>query len=225
MIIRRQLLAATIPACTTQDTRYFLSGVKVTRGKAESTNGHIAIRVTDPEPFADADFPYGPNGNGHLPAESALIPLASIQAALKSAPKRPTIPVLAAVAVDQQEGEPGGVILTTTDLENRSAVAVRTVEATFPDLDRVMPRQTPQTGLNMTLTVEVLEVLIAAVKASYTGKPSHRPITFTLPIDQVPTDDAGVPQLAGTAVESAILATWKGDEGITGVAIAMTCRL
>jgi hypothetical protein len=212
MIIRRETLAAVLPAATSDNSRYYLSAVCLEPdGRAIATDGRVLLLATDRSPYPDADFPTIAGAPFHgTPETQTLVDAAIVKSLLSAMPKKATIPILAAVQVSTN-GAPTTATIVATDL---SAPRVATVDSdgrSFPRYAAVMPSAEQPTTL--CLSVEVLETLIKSAKAVTRGKGTPA-ITFRIPANG---EKAG-------AVVNAVHITIEGDD-VDVVGAAMPCRL
>ena len=120
--------------------RYSLNFIHVTKDYVESTNGHVLARLYHDGLSAD-DFPLV-DGQASEGADLLIDPDA-LTKAIKSTPKRSTMPILEVVHAGVNPA--GETVLTTTDLESPSITKVKSAEVTFPDCDKVIPDKAPLT--------------------------------------------------------------------------------
>ncbi len=212
MLIRREVLAAVLPAVTDDDTRYFLSKVQIRPdGEVRATNGNIAILASgvDGYRFPDEDFPTIPGAPFHGdPSGSILVDEPTIKRLIGATDKgKRSLPVLRCVQVSRNGSELTST-LSATDLKAPiTATIVSEPTENFPELDRVMPAADKADTVALVLGVPVLEALLKAAKAIDT-----RTIRF-----DVPTDGKD------RAVLTAIRVTATGPDAKI-VAVAMPCR-
>src|SRR4051812_32393968 len=213
MIIRRETLAAVLPAVTFDDSRYFLSSVCIEPdGRAVATDGHVMLVATDNSPMPDEDFPIIPGAPFHgTPAAATLIDADVIRGLLSAMPKRPTMPILAAVQLSQN-GTPQTATIAATDLQAPRVATVTSEGKTFPSYERVMPAAEQPTTL--VLAIDVLETLIKSAKAVHGTRKSG-------PAPMIRFD---IPKNEGNQVTAAVRITITGaDVTVTGA--AMPCCL
>lgn len=210
MIIRRETLAAVIPATTADDTRYYLDALCIEPdGRVIATNGHVLLIATDKAPQADADFPSVPGAafNG-TPEGQTLVKSDIIKSLMAVMPKRSTIPILGSIQLSQN-GTPQTATLVATNLQTPCVATVtREPDVNFPQYERVFPKA--PAVVRIILAVEVLETLIKSAKAIATKNSSPR-ITFDIPAN----GRDGV-------VDGAIRVSMQGvDVDVAGVAMPM----
>lgn len=121
-------------------SRFTLSAIHVTPEYTEVTDGHVLMRVANPDLTSDS-FPVAPGlnaaeGNAILSRENALD-------LIKALPSKNRIPILATAALCSNgtvdaDGKPTRYMVVT-DLENVVKKAVET-KGNFPDTDRVIPK-------------------------------------------------------------------------------------
>lgn len=178
MVIRREAWLAAKAITTSDDTRYALHAIQVQpTGTLEATDGHIAIRVTDKARIADGDFP-ALNG-GTDPVKAQLVSSTSLKTLLDVMQKKSKIPVLPTIRV-AAVGDVS-VAIVVPEIGDMPVVQ-RLAEtggkgATFPNLDRVWPKEQPNVAVH--LGVPVLEALLKMAKAL-----DARSIRFELPTDE-----------------------------------------
>jgi len=223
MIIRRASLAAALPVTLVAAFKSRYGNIRCAPGVTEATDGHIAVRLTDRAPFPSAEFPLVPDTTPH--DAPVLVPIDAAKSAIKAMPKKTTLPILASAYVGKTlpSGQvPEAITLTTTDLAARSTYTIDTADQSFLDLNRVIPTFTTDAAIDcvkVCLSVEVLETLLKAVKASEpTG--ATPTVTIALRLPDAPTDDANHARI----VDDAITAEWRGED-IDGFAVIMPCRM
>jgi hypothetical protein len=186
MLIKREVLESVLPACTSDDSRYYLTAVQIQPdGTVEATDGHIALRAKGKHDCEDADFPIVP-GAPELQeiAKPILVGRETVKRLIAGTPKRATIPVLTEIRVGQDGADP---VLLSTDLTVPVIIRVRTDEqGKFPNLDPVFPKDRPE--LHLRLGLNVLEHLCKAMKAAYKGEHGGRGREPSIVL-YVPTED------------------------------------
>jgi hypothetical protein len=170
VIIRREAIKAALAATTLDDSRYTLHAIQVQPdGRLIATDGHIAVVVTDADPFSDADYPTNPEkglppwkGN---PDKPVLLPAETAKQLIAATPKKTPIPILTAVQLSVNGAE-GGCRFSATDLVavQTATIAPEDANGIFPDVSRVMPKAS-RPSLSVGLGVPVLESLLKAAKA------------------------------------------------------------
>jgi hypothetical protein len=249
MIVRREVLNAALAATTADDSRYFLTSIRLEpeHNRAVATDGHILLMLTDSHPFADQDFPQiaGADFNETEPTPPFCLPANIAKNMIGALPKKSTIPILCCIRAGRN-GDPNKVTIAATDLEaSRTAVLHDVIETAqrFPAYDRVIPKD-DRPELAVILAVDVLDHLLKAAKAI-----GARTIRFGLPLAakdretiKIPGKDAIEAKAAtetepATEAQPAIPASTKaGDvntavritmknDGITITGAAMPCRL
>lgn len=210
MIIRREALAAVIPATTAEDTRYFMDALCIEPdGRVIATNGHVLLIATDKAPQPDADFPTVPGAafNG-TPEHQTLVKTDVVKSLMAVMPKRSTIPILGSIQVSQN-GTPQTATLAATNLQTPCVATVtREADMNFPQYERCIP--TTPAAVRVILSADVLETLIKSARAIATKKSAPR-ITFDIPAN----GDDGI-------VAGAIRVSMQGiDVDVTGAAMPM----
>lgn len=136
-------LAAIVGACSTENTRYSLGGVRVTilennQYRLDATDGRCAVIVTGEAESFD-DFPYVERLDDISPRTTqAIIPHAIWKKAFAGAPKRSVKAILmnVAMAFSTHDGK-----LITTDFETGANVtSFRQLDPKFPPIDDVIPK-------------------------------------------------------------------------------------
>lgn len=133
-------------------------GLHVTNNYTEATDGHIAVRVEalkqDPE-----DMPGCPGEFNQAPIEedfNVIINKDNAAKLLKSLPKS-SLPIIDRKTwVYSNDKEMIG--FSMTDLESWNPLILRKEEATFPDIDAVLPKEDKQ-GFEITLDANILSKL------------------------------------------------------------------
>lgn len=167
MIIKKQVLAAVLPATTFHDTRYHLRGVNVLPdGTAVATDGHVLLMAKDNSPIPDAEFPQIQGAPFHgTPERNVILDADVIKRLLAVMPKKSTIPVLQAVQVSKN-GSDQTFTVAATDLQTPIVSNVDMSDGkNFPDHVRVLPAADKPGVVPVILGVPVLEALIKAAKA------------------------------------------------------------
>jgi DNA polymerase III sliding clamp (beta) subunit (PCNA family) len=213
MLIRREALAAVLPATTADETR--LNAVQVEpkpdgKHRCVATNGHVLIIADETSPQPDDEYPSVSGGEFHgSPSSPVLLPSETVKRLIASVPKKRTIPILGSVQLGTN-GSPGTLQAVTTDLDTANVMPIRPMDATFPAYDRVIPKDGPdRQAVTMVLTVEVLETIIRAAKASGAKIPT---VLFSIPSDK--------PELV-----SALTFKVCGVSNIQVSGVAMPCRI
>jgi hypothetical protein len=123
--------------CATEESRYTLRAILVTKKETVATDGHRLIRVTVPE-MNDSLFPSVPEFKADDIDGRILL---HADAAKASIPKgKQTIPVLSTAKLGQEDGSARAV---TTDLDLQHIVQGRKVEGEFPKWEAVIPTKKP----------------------------------------------------------------------------------
>jgi hypothetical protein len=191
-------------------TRPALECVHVAKGYAEGADGYTLLRIPLEKGIKDADFPMTP-GAGKNTVKEALIPVASFAEAVKSISQKQAryIPILGNARVT---GVNGNIVLSTHDGQTAHDLAVKPYDATFPDIDSLIPkhrRHGEKGAVVLALKVEILEQLLAAAK----GLEAHG-VRFQM----------GKPAKGATftpgSVANAVRVEFLGDE-LGAVAVAM----
>ena len=116
-------------------------------GSTVATNGHMLIRV--PASGLDsADFPAVDGaGDKPLPAGGVILPPDAVKAALKSLPKRATMPIITAAHCGMNGSD--RVKVTVTDLESPNVAAIKPIGGQFPNFEQVIPTVTPESHITI----------------------------------------------------------------------------
>jgi DNA polymerase III sliding clamp (beta) subunit (PCNA family) len=186
---------------STDETRPIFTGVHVTDTYIEATDSYRLARI-DLDGAAPEDFPRI-NDADPLPVSAiagTVLAGKAFIAALKAIPKRRTIPILHHAAIVGTTD--GTVTLATTDLDTASSVAIRTIDETYPDTARLMPRDDDMTA-QIALNPSFLKDLAAAFE---TFADYSEPVTLTLYGSRKP-----------------LKATMRDGDGRTMTALLMPC--
>lgn len=151
------------------------SGVRVSSKGTETTNGHLAIRVSVPkgEAHQEKNFPTV-EGVCPEPAPDFILPVDAAKKVRSAIPKRTTIPVLHHAMVGQTSR--GTITLATTDLETPQTFAPRCMDITrWPNIDAVWPKDGTETGqiqMSAEAMISLLRQIVAfdGVKVPNTGQ-------------------------------------------------------
>jgi len=132
--------------------RHALSGICLERGRAIASDGRVLLVV--PSTRVDAEELPANVFAGEPLSGRVVVQPGALKKAFSFAPRNPALPNLRGVVASECaadfEWEDNGrkgkvkilrqVTLTATDLETTGAVKTRPVEATFPDVDQVVPK-------------------------------------------------------------------------------------
>lgn len=187
MILRAEALKAALACVTGGHEKFFIQGIHVCPdGTVEATDGHVLVRVKDPSPFPDADFPskgVAPfKGN---PEKAVTVPASHLKGLLAIVPKKTPIPILQAVQLSTN-GEEGGVNISATNLETPTIAHIEAsdTELPFPNVENVMV-SADRPALSVTFSVEALKSMIQAAEAVQRGrKPVTQFITVHIPTEE-----------------------------------------
>ena len=228
MIIKRQAIAAALPATTSDDTRYFLKALELRPdGTVVSTNGHLCVMVRDTEPYADADFPIVPGAPFHgSPAKAVLIDGDVAKRMIAATPKKSSIPILKGLQVSRN-GSDDTATVAATDLDSPMVSTLKDEGQTFPDCDRVRPKLDDQPTIEVGIGIPVLEAMIKAVKALQTDKRAPM-VKLVIPIgrrhrDVTPGEGPEIP--TSGALIGAFCFKATGSDGLQLDGIAMPMRI
>ncbi len=144
-----------------EDSRFTLSSVLITPdGSLTATDGHQFLRicaaVNEPDLFADemqGDLPDGLDSAVILPADVAKAFLAASKRKKKKGQKTPQ------VVVAVQDGK---ATLATADGKTKRTFVLEPDQATFPTVDRTIPKGTPRCKL--ALDVDVMLKVLTTLK-------------------------------------------------------------
>ena len=110
--------------------------IKVTKEKTIATERHLLIEVTRPnlpyDEFPETGYEYKQDRDFYLTKNE----IAKIQRLI---PKSP-LPILENVMVSQEKNK---TILVTTDLENVFTMSIKDKDVSYPDTDKVYPKEKP----------------------------------------------------------------------------------
>lgn len=176
MLINRETLAAALPACTKDVSRYHLKAVQIMPdGCVRATDGTIALMASTISPTKDEEFPTRDMPEMEQIEAPVLIDASVIERLIKGTPKRPTIPVLSCIRVGRSGG---AAVLVSTDLEMPTVARVEQDSSNhFPDLDKVLPK-IDEPAIQVCLAVDVLERICKVAKAAHQNGPRTAAITF-----------------------------------------------
>lgn len=232
MLIRREVLAAVLPALNDLDpARPSLSKVQILpTGEARATNGHIAIMASgiDGFRFSDGDFPVVPGAPFHeSPTTPILVDEQTIKRLIGATQKGArSFPVLNCIQIGKN-GTDTAHLLAATDLHAPLTATVQTdPQEQYPDLAKITPAADKADTVPLVLGVPVLEALLKAAKA-IAGSKRMQTIRFDVPIG---SGDRRVFRGPNDAPEElheitgAIRATAYGPDAKI-VAVVMPCRL
>lgn len=185
MVIRRETIAAALPATANDERRYTLQAVHIEPATGDraarvvSTNGNVLIIAEESNPIPDADFPIIAGAPFHsTPATPVLVSADIAKRVIKTTPKRVTVPALGCVQISTN-GSENVITVAATDLGVPTVATVhRDDVGTFPRYERVIPNDDTRETVPVCLAVDVLETLIKAAKAA-----EHKYITFAIPSD------------------------------------------
>lgn len=163
MIVRRTLLKAALAATTKDDTRYYLSAVQVTPdGTVEATDGHLAVRLREPDAAPAEDYPLVPGYPTETAELSAPVRVsAALVATLCRQPEHEALDVLSYTLIRQRDTHPRVVAIGQTDL-TVPLVTFADEGGPFPQLDRIIPAA--RGGAPLGLSVAVLDKLLKLLK-------------------------------------------------------------
>ena len=229
MIIKRETLKTALHATDKDgDRRYFMSVVRVLpSGVVEATDGTILVRVSDPYPHAVEDFPIVPGAENLNGMETGtLIPTEIVDKLIKGTAKKPTIPILSAIRVGEQDGRKYAI---ATDLTVPVVVCLDNANSKdagpFPKTDHVMG-QDGERGpvIKLTLSAAMLARLAAIARDAGRLK-SNNTLTLEIPTDEKYREtrkDAGGDTVAGDSIMSSVRFTTGSECRVDGV--VMPCR-
>lgn len=175
---------------STDASRLGLCSVRVEAGRTMATDGHalgiVATPALDPK-----DYPaVGGLTETDAGFQPCSIPVDTAKALLRAIPKRSHVPVLACAKVDVAASNANGVFrAVTTDLETTTPVEGRKIEASYPDVDQVVPSGKPAhtTAFDASLLGKVLTTAVKmglrgrtpTVTLAFYGKDGEGPVKIT----------------------------------------------
>mgnify|MGYP001614280519 CR=1 FL=1 len=137
-----------------EDPRYALTCLRITETRTEVTNGHFAVRVEGVR--ADTENFPAPKHELTEPKGEVLLPRDVALDMAKTLPKKQTIRILENALVS--EGR-----IDSTDMGGWNSKTFAKDEATFPNMEKVMPLGEPKASvcLNAKYLVALVESLMA----------------------------------------------------------------
>lgn len=181
MIIRRETLAAILPATQKTDHTHRCDQIQITpAGEVIATDGHILLVARENTRFPDEDFPKGPAFvEYHANPEAAVnVNRLVVERILAAIPKKSVIPILSAAQLGTN-GD-GKAYLAATDLEAKTVIKLDEAVNPFPNWERILPAPDRGAPIRITLTVENLQALIKAAQAV---DPKGNRVTFCIPTE------------------------------------------
>ena len=139
MLVPKGALA--VVACASTDaTRYTLNGVYL-----ERRNGHSRAVATDGRRLMEATWktldpaesPEGYKGDHRGKSWRAIVPTSAVVSAVKAVPKKPLLPIMGNVWVQETAKPEDGLTVTSGDIGDCHAVTTQAVDGHFPDVDQV----------------------------------------------------------------------------------------
>jgi DNA polymerase III sliding clamp (beta) subunit (PCNA family) len=135
ILINKHNISAVLPAISNEESRYTMRAIHITEQFTEATDGHRAIRVSNPADADPKDFPcvpgFTPNG-----FKEGLLSLDAAKQLVKAFPKRcGHMPILNHAAVTTHDDK---LQLAVTDLDNPQVFNPRPITGNFPDVQRVV---------------------------------------------------------------------------------------
>lgn len=146
-----------------EESRYTLNSILVTDKETVTTDGHMLTRVSHSAKMQAETFPVvpgqtgAPNGKGPI-----IIPASVALDALKTIPKKATIPILNNVAVYQSEDRET-TTLVTTDMDSPRSYAIRKQTGQFPSWEAVWTSKKPSAEVTLDAKL-LLQIAKAAVE-------------------------------------------------------------
>ena len=157
MLNRHNLNIAKLAA--KDESRYTLTGIRVSPDETMCTDGHQLTRVTTPK----VDVEQFPVKDGFTPTrdfEPFLLPSQAALSIARALPKRSTIPILLNAAIGKQTDVNGCAQIAVTDLDDYQIFTPRKMDGKFPDYERVIPNKADATftiGLNPLQLLAILQ--------------------------------------------------------------------
>ena len=143
------------------ESRYMVTGVRVSPEHTICTDGHQLTRVTTPKMGVD-DFPAAEGFTAAAKWEPFILDAKAALAIAKAIPKSTTIPVLEHAAVGEATNDNGHAQIMVNDLESPQVFTPRKMDGQFPDYERVIPDKAKAAftiGLNPLLLLSVLQAM------------------------------------------------------------------
>lgn len=138
MIADRRLLPLAKIAANTDRTRKTLEHVYVKGNNAVATNGHI-LAMTEFDEFKPDEFPLIVGDHSEFTQDEMLVGHDQIERAFRAAPKKPTLPVLANIAI-KKDPESKRSVIVTTDMNSSSTFVTSQDAMPYPDYPNVWPK-------------------------------------------------------------------------------------
>lgn len=164
MILNKTLLAHSKIA-SRDDLRPILQAIKIENGThAVSTDGFKLLKT----PLPQVEFSDLPNMPGYknVDIKDALIPMKSLETAIKQIPKKSTLPILQNTwTVESAQEET--IRLISTDLESVNVPEIRKIEGEFPNYQIIIDsvEEEPiksKIAVNAQLMVEIMQAFVLA---------------------------------------------------------------
>ncbi len=198
--------------CSDDDMRFNLGGVYVgPEGQTVATNGHY-LGVVSACPLPAEEFP---SGSGYYPSDEPLkgfiMPKQAAAAIAKALPKRSTVPILSAAAIDVAHTNVNGEIRVHAVGPGRDmpgASHYDKILGEFPDYTQVLPKGEPAATIG--LNVDYLEKICRTMKRCG--------VTGGVKLEIMARD--GLPDDCSPVRISA-----KNDQGQEITVVLMPCRL
>lgn len=210
MLLRRELLKATLPATTEYAHRCKLNALQLhPDGRVVATDAHVLLVATDAAAIPEEDFPALPDAPALTPlAGPVLLPASAAVRLINGTAKRNTIRVLQTIRVGQS-GD--GALAASTDLNVPTIVRIPASEpSAFPNWERVLPA-TDRPAVKVTLAVDVLQTLIKSAKAI-----GARTVMFSVPTTPPDGQEGVVLDALGVSMR---------QDGLSITGCAMPCRV
>lgn len=154
------------------ETRPELAGVFITKDKTVATDSFRLIEMSTPSNIKAEDYPKV-QGKTAMRGFKPFIISAKELSKIKI-PKNKSLPIVENIAISHVDNT--HVELMTTDLETADIKSFRKIDGTFPDYEKIFPKENPkaEVELNAEYLAEVCEVLskinnLKSVKIKFYG--------------------------------------------------------
>ena len=119
------------------ESRYTLTGIRVSPDETMCTDGHQLTRVTTPKVNVD-DFPAGEGFTATAKWEPFILDAKAALTIAKAIPNGSTIPILHHAAIGEATNVNGHAQIMVNDLESPQVFTPRKIDGQFPDVERVL---------------------------------------------------------------------------------------
>lgn len=160
-------------------------GIHFTETHAEATNGKIAIRVPHTH-FQPEDHPVRLDP---LPA-ARILPANAVTEAIKTAPRKSTIPVMNTMVIGAHPKNKEEVMLATHNLDSEKSFHAKPIEAQFPKIEQVIPPRNRENAFTVILAPQLLSILAeyasrlncAFIEFTFDAKEPSAVVRFDIPL-------------------------------------------